>query len=505
MNFKVIPYAPSSSTRDLAGADVCFLLRDNWDDYTYKTTFILIYFDNAGTRHDIGNLKIMRRGMSSGYTEIDGTFNDLDGSYASIGQSQEYYENLLGLNEIARLEILKVLKDAIWDEKRFTAFEHEGAFETSLLRSVSARKLKKLRDIIHEQAILTPFHFEYDFPGRANARIEVEVTPKAVPPTNIHVIIGRNGAGKTSLLRNISALLKGSGGQNLGKLTFFADDNETSAVDSFANLVVVAFSAFDDFEPSWSKTGTKTGIQYTYIGLCKNVRLRNGRVESRNKTPTDLRKDFVSSTLKCLRSSRKPRWRAAMNVLENDPGFVALQLERLADLPQEDFEPEAAALFDAASSGHKIVLLTITQLVELVGERTLVLIDEPEAHLHPPLAASFIRALSDLLVHRNGVALLATHSPVIVQEIPRTCVSLLFRSGGNMEVERPEIETFAENVGLLTREIFRVELTESGYHALITKAIMRSNTMDQALEEFNGNLGAEGRALVRALWRESDE
>ena len=151
------------------------------------------------------------------------------------------------------------------------------------------------------------------------------------------------------------------------------------------------------------------------------------------------------------------------------------------------------------------MLLTITQLVELVGERTLVLIDEPEAHLHPPLAASFIRALSDLLVHRNGVALLATHSPVIVQEIPRTCVSLLFRSGGNMEVERPEIETFAENVGLLTREIFRVELTESGYHALITKAIMRSNTMDQALEEFNGNLGAEGRALVRALWRESDE
>lgn len=152
-------------------------------------------------------------------------------------------------------------------------------------------------------------------------------------------------------------------------------------------------------------------------------------------------------------------------------------------------------------SGHKIVLLSMTQLVELVSERTLVLIDEPEAHLHPPLAASFIRALSDLLVHRNGVAVLATHSPVIVQEVPRSCVSLFFRTGENIEIERPETETFAENVGLLTREIFRVELTESGYHALIAAVVNDSNSVQEALETFDGNLGAEGRALVRSMWR----
>jgi predicted ATPase len=193
-----------------------------------------------------------------------------------------------------------------------------------------------------------------------------------------------------------------------------------------------------------------------------------------------------------------------MQFLENDPGFAALQLERLADLPQEDFEEEAGSLFDASSSGHKIVLLTMTRLVELVSERTLILIDEPESHLHPPLAASFIRALSDLLVHRNGVAVLATHSPVIVQEVPRNCVSLFFRTGDNVQIERPEIETFAENVGLLTREIFRVELTESGYHALITDAVRRSDSVEEAMERFDGNLGAEGRALVRSIWRGND-
>ncbi len=43
------------------------------------------------------------------------------------------------------------------------------------------------------------------------------------------------------------------------------------------------------------------------------------------------------------------------------------------------------ALIKRMSSGHAIVLLTVTKLVARVEEKTLVLIDEPESHLHPPL------------------------------------------------------------------------------------------------------------------------
>jgi hypothetical protein len=46
-----------------------------------------------------------------------------------------------------------------------------------------------------EQADLTPYHFEYTFPGEDDdARIEVEVTPRAIPPTNIRFgLIGEKG------------------------------------------------------------------------------------------------------------------------------------------------------------------------------------------------------------------------------------------------------------------------------------------------------------------------
>jgi hypothetical protein len=47
MDFRIVPY---SGSRNLPGADQCFLISDNWDDFSYKTTFQLVYFDNNGER-----------------------------------------------------------------------------------------------------------------------------------------------------------------------------------------------------------------------------------------------------------------------------------------------------------------------------------------------------------------------------------------------------------------------------------------------------------------------
>ncbi len=86
------------------------------------------------------------------------------------------------------------------------------------------------------------------------------------------------------------------------------------------------------------------------------------------------------------------------------------------------------------------MLLTITRVVETLEERSLVLLDEPEAHLHPPLLSAFIRSLSDLLVNRNGVAIVATHSPVILQEVPKSCAWRIRRIGRQAKIERPTTE-----------------------------------------------------------------
>jgi ABC-type multidrug transport system ATPase subunit len=318
-----------------------------------------------------------------------------------------------------------------------------------------------------------------------------------MPPTNIHVLIGRNGVGKTHMLNNMSrALIDKEPDENkVGIFECVTDDKS-----SFANLVSVTFSAFDPFEPLPNRKDRLDGLPCAYVGLKRPGKTKNGSPLP-PKTPEKLSEEFGASVLVCSQGARLSRWRRALQMLETDPIFRALDVATLADDTQTEKEIRFAArrLFGKLSSGHKIVLLTITRLVETVEERTLVLLDEPEAHLHPPLLSAFVRSLSDLLVNRNGVAIIATHSPVVVQEVPTSCVWKIRRSGHVVAAERPDIQTFGENVGILTREIFGLEVTDAGFHRLLRESVQSTDTLEQALKKFDGELGGEARALIRAL------
>src|SRR4051812_29128178 len=151
----------------------------------------------------------------------------------------------------------------------------------------------------------------------------------------------------------------------------------------FTSLVSVTFSAFDPFEPLPTRQDKSEGVQYAYIGLKRVGTTKDGRPLS-PKSPEVLSTDFGASVLVCRQGARASRWRRALEMLEADPIFRDAEVAALArdDDDADDLKVEARRLFKRLSSGHKIVLLTITRLVETVEEKTLVLLDEPEAHLH---------------------------------------------------------------------------------------------------------------------------
>jgi predicted ATP-dependent endonuclease of OLD family len=268
-----------------------------------------------------------------------------------------------------------------------------------------------------------------------------------------------------------------------------------------ANVVSVSFSAFDSLDPIRAKTDKSKGPSYRYVGLKKTS--PREKDDSSLKDDAALSRDMTAAAKVCLEGARRQRWVRAIEILESDPMFAAAGLSTLVASADDTFFKELPRIFRRLSSGHKIVLLTITRLVETVVESTLVLMDEPETHLHPPLLSALVRSVSDLLINRNGLAIVATHSPVVLQEVPSTCVWRLDRVGFELSARRPALETFGENVGTLTNEVFGLEVTATGFHSMLTQAAYASSDYESALETFSGRVGAEGRAILRARSIES--
>lgn len=61
------------------------------------------------------------------------------------------------------------------------------------------------------------------------------------------------------------------------------------------------------------------------------------------------------------------------------------------------------------------------------------------------------------------------------------------------------MESFGENVGQLTQEIFGLEVTDSGFHNILRKIATDSKNYDVAIKKLNNQLGQEGKAILRTL------
>ena len=68
-----------------------------------------------------------------------------------------------------------------------------------------------------------------------------------------------------------------------------------------------------------------------------------------------------------------------------------------------------------------------------------------------------------------------------------------------MRIDRPKIETFGESVSDLTTEVFGLEATSSGFHNLLQESVNEGKSYHQILEDFNHQIGFEGRALLKVM------
>lgn len=393
----------SVGTRPPAGArSRAYLLMDNWDDwFKYSTLYSLVIVGSDGEWHTIGGVKVGQFGMHDEQRRptIPEHFEELDERFFSLGQDDSYYDALNSLGADIRDRVLRAPRDVALNLDLFERALEEKVTGTSLLRSVGrATVIGQFHRMALGGARLSRYEFSYTAPATGRAQVEplsltFIVEPESYPPTNVHVLIGRNGVGKTTILNNMTQAIVDVGADEAKVGAFAAEIDPIFDDPLFTNLVSVTFSAFDPFEPLPTRQDRSQGIQYAYIGLKRGGVGKDGKPLP-PKSPDTLSTDFSASVLVCRQGARASRWRRALETLETDPIFREAEVAALAghQLEPDELKTQARKLFKNLSSGHKIVLLTITRLVETVEEKTLVLLDEPEAHLHPPCSLhSFVR------------------------------------------------------------------------------------------------------------------
>ncbi len=155
---------------------------------------------------------------------------------------KDYYDSIKDNfpEDYQREEIFCALNDIAFDLDLFDRVKELDVVQTSLMRDYTA---SIIRNQFHRMTMggawLTPYRFSYFPSGDVDVfdenvtELEFEVEHEKMPPSNIHVLIGKNGVGKTTLLKDMINALE-ENGENHGKF-------QTWGRKGFANVVYVSF------------------------------------------------------------------------------------------------------------------------------------------------------------------------------------------------------------------------------------------------------------------------
>jgi ABC-type transport system involved in cytochrome c biogenesis ATPase subunit len=458
-------------------------LTDNWDDYSYKTLFHFFYFRRAGEGAvELGDVKILQADVL--VTSLPpAPFDQLPSEYVSLGQNLTYYSAIRELGSRGR-RLLGALNDVVLNHDLLDAVETTTGFRNALIRFNEAKRALRygLGEIQGEQRA-KGYAFEYhgQIPGADRAVVvNFDLNPSDLVPGRIAAIIGRNGVGKTQFLARLAIDLATP--LQLSKES--ADEIEQAFSPRrplYSRVIALSFSAFDRFlRPQ------KKNISYIYCG----VRDSSGKLSR-----SALEAKHLEFLKRIREQDRASTWeRHVANILGVDETEVSLT-RHIRSLTNEN-EP-------SLSSGQSILTYFTSAALAYLKEDSLLLFDEPEIHLHPSAVAVLMQILHSLLEEFDSYAIVATHSPVVIQEVPGRHV-IQFEREDNLTVASPlPQESFGESISELTRIVFETVEAPSFYKSVL-KGLAADHSFDEVSAMFEDELSLHAAAYLASLYENTD-
>ena len=483
----------------LKTTDVVHLQPDNWDDYGFVTGFNATLYpqSNAEKAIEIGFVKILKKSQKPGTRSQAKTldllssdnlleFEELPQEYYSLGQNEEFYQALAEQGEEFYNKYLVAMNDVYGNPEIGHKFEEEDGFTTSLLRSSAAAALyvplsKSPADTLFEPATKEPhFKASINLPGATRSHnITFSFEKNGDLPNRIFVLVGKNGVGKTQILARLAFLISG-GGQSISieKEVSYKRDEITSR-GFFKNVMAFSFSAFDDFEIPSEAEDSRTSYRYWGLRGNKNKLLTTDQLTAR-----------IYATVRNLSPDRK-------EIFEKYLQHIAPRLN-LSDVTGRSAKK---TIKEQTSAGQKMMLATLAGLVSFLKDRSILLFDEPVTHLHPSMLANLMSVINGLLDEFNSYAIISTHSPIVLQQVPSKYVKVIRRIESTPDIGDLSIETFGENFTEISQEVFDVSDYERDYKDIFID-LLKEHSSQEILNMFNNRLGISARALLHSLEKE---
>lgn len=376
---------------------------------------------------------------------------------ASFGVSQEYYNShwpFYGFERHSAFDgmgtdlesFLDSLKDANFYPKYYNLFPSPEKLDGWMY----AYAIEINKSFLDEQIDMSPaykiLHIRY-----FDKIVEFGI-PKKSYNSNQWAIIGPNGAGKTTFLQNLT--------------------EEILRLRSYKVLYINLAPIKDDYSDKFKFWGQKIN-NFKILGYWDIV--------GKSKAYAQFKKNYRIASMKNMALMRE-----YFSMLENDSVLKKM-------MKTWDFESTSPTInennFYDLSVGHKIVLSILAFIAAESVSNMVLIFDEPENFLHPPLTSALINSIGKITKESGGMSIFATHSPVVIQEIPRDSVWQLSIIEGNPFIAHPAIETYGSNLSRILENIFNLEFSDSGFYREIKTLVEKGYSRERVIHELGGSIG----------------
>jgi hypothetical protein len=151
------------------------------------------------------------------------------------------------------------------------------------------------------------------------------------------------------------------------------------------------------------------------------------------------------------------------------------------------------------SSGQRLFAYIVINLLGVIRRNSLVLIDEPELFLHPTLEIQFIEMLKEILASFNSKALLATHSEVIVREVPADCVHVFARTEDGLVITHPPFQTFGGDIQRISSYVFGDNIVSKPFEKWLAQKLEEFGSAAALIQAMGGSLNEELLVQIKAM------